>query len=61
MKTRVHYVTLRLVFDKKCTRYTALNEAKSNLNRQNFYSYSWEDDYPGEFYVRGVRSARKPK
>lgn len=59
MKSRTHYLTVRVVFDKKCTRRRAHLEVRDALKGQNFYPtwYGDEGD-PEEFYVRGVKPAK---
>jgi hypothetical protein len=59
MKSRVHYVTLRLVFDKPCYGEHAVMSARNEISG-HFYPTAYTDEQPGQFDVRGVKIARPP-
>lgn len=57
-KSRTHHLIVTITMDRKCSRATALREARDNIHGQH-YCTPYEDKDPEEFRIRSVRLAAR--
>lgn len=58
MKSKVHYVVLRLQFDKPCTVKHALKEFRNEVQHGTYYCTAIGKSDPETFRIAGVRRAK---
>jgi hypothetical protein len=56
-KSRTHLVTIRVSFDRACSRQTAVRLAREELRGQDFYTNAREDREPEKMVVRSIMAA----